>query len=173
MTLELVQTQTTTKPAKKSNKKVATPTVPTGARMRRKLEQQRTASYCVGGVALVLTALSLSHLAHGIVLVTGAEAWEAWAMSIGVDLSFVILELSLLFTATDVDREKVKGYVNAAIIGTLGFSAAFNAFAFSAQAQGPWLATIAACLGIAIPALIYALTRVCATLYLGYTARTS
>lgn len=172
MTLELVQP--TSKPAaKKTSKKIATPAVATGARMRRKLTQQRSASYWVGGIALVLTALSLSHLAHGIMLVTGASTWEAWAMAIGVDLSFVILELSMLFTATDADREKVKPYVNTAIVGTLVFSAAFNAFAFSAQAQGPWFSAIAAALGVAIPALIYALTRVCATLYLGYTARTS
>lgn len=155
------------------NGKKAAPSVATGARMRRKLQQQKMAACFVGGIALVLTALSLSHLAHGIVIVTNAESWEAWAMAIGVDLSFVILELSTLFTATEIDREKIKQYVNSAIVGTLVFSAAFNAFAFSALAEGTIMQIVAAALGIAIPALIYILTRVGATLYLGYTARTS
>jgi hypothetical protein len=39
-----------------------------------------------------------------------------------------------------------------------------NAFAFAAQTVNPWLMTAAVMLGIAIPALVYALTRVGAAL---------
>jgi hypothetical protein len=43
-------------------------------------------------VASTLTALSLTHLAHGISIVTAAPRWENWAMAIGIDLGFVALE---------------------------------------------------------------------------------
>jgi hypothetical protein len=46
----------------------------------RKLRRQAAAAVGVGGVACVLTALSLNHLARGISMVTGAAEWEpgAW-----------------------------------------------------------------------------------------------
>jgi hypothetical protein len=43
-----------------------------------------------------LTALSLSHLAHGVEIVTGSSTWESWAMAAGVDCGFITLELSQL-----------------------------------------------------------------------------
>jgi hypothetical protein len=35
----------------------------------------------LGGIAAVITALSLSHLAHGITIVTGADGWQPWALA--------------------------------------------------------------------------------------------
>jgi Domain of unknown function (DUF3387) len=52
-----------------------------------------------------------------------------------------------------------------AIVGTLGISAAMNGFAFGSHADG-LLIYRAAGLGLAVPALIYALTRVAATLWI-------
>jgi hypothetical protein len=60
----------------------------------RKLRRQAAAAAGVGGVACVLTALSLNHLARGIGMVTGAAEWEAWSMAAGIDLGFVSLELA-------------------------------------------------------------------------------
>jgi len=51
------------------------------------------------GRGLVLTALSLPHLAHGIELVTGAPAWESWLMAIGIDLGFLAPEIGQLCAA--------------------------------------------------------------------------
>jgi hypothetical protein len=45
-------------------------------------------------VTLVLLGLSLSHLAAGIALVTGAGPYDSWAMAIGIDLGFIALELA-------------------------------------------------------------------------------
>ena len=56
---------------------------------RRSQRRQQWSAVTVALVAVVLTALSLSHLAHGIELVTRAPAWEAWSMAIGIDLGFV------------------------------------------------------------------------------------
>ena len=59
-------------------------------------------------------------------------------------------------------------------MGTLAASAAINAFAFAAQNREPVHdGRAAVALGIAIPALIYALTRVGAALYIDCHARTA
>jgi hypothetical protein len=54
----------------------------------------------LGGVILVLLYLSLSHLAHGIVIVivTGSDPWEGTAMAIGLDLLIVALECAMVAT---------------------------------------------------------------------------
>jgi hypothetical protein len=118
----------------------------------------------------VLTALSRNHLATGIEIITHAAGWEAMALAVGVDLGFVALELSQLAIG-DKLRRQVGKYARPAIIGTLVGSAAMNAFAFAAQTVNPWMMAAAIALGIAIPALIYALTRVGAALYIDCHAR--
>jgi hypothetical protein len=132
----------------------------------RAMRRQGATAIGIGLVAVTLTALSLSHLAHGVALVTGAEAWEAWSMAVGIDLGFVALELSQLATVSDYVRRQVSRFARPAIVGTLAGSAAMNAFAFAAQAVNPWMMAAAITLGVAIPALIYALTRVGAGLWI-------
>jgi hypothetical protein len=92
-------------------------------------------------------------------------------MAIGIDLGFVALELSQLATVSDNVRRQVSRFARPAIVGTLAGSAAMNAFAFAAQAVNPWMMTAAITLGVAIPALIYALTRVGAGLWIDCHAR--
>jgi hypothetical protein len=152
--------------------KLKTPaTKPTRSRAAtRKLHRQAAAAVAVGGVACVLTALSLNHLAHGIGMVTGAAKWEAWSMAAGIDLGFVTLELAQLVVTTEAVRRAVRRYCQPAITGTLAGSAALNALAFAAQSAG-WMLAPAIAMGLAIPALVYALTRIGATLYLDCSAR--
>jgi hypothetical protein len=119
----------------------------------------------IGVVASTLTALSLTHLAHGISIVTAAPAWESWAMAIGIDLGFVALEGAQLASTSQRLQREVTKYTKPAIIGTLSGSAIMNAFAFSAQTSG-WMTGAAVVLGLAIPALIYALTRIGGAMYI-------
>lgn len=139
-------------------------------RMSRSLRRQTGAAMGVGLIAATLTALSLSHLAHGIAIVTASPSWEAWAMASGIDLGFVALELAQLTASTERVRRAVLHYTRIAIPGTLAGSAAMNAFAFAAQTTG-WMTAAAIVLGIAIPALVYALTRIGAALYIDCHAR--
>jgi hypothetical protein len=62
----------------------------TATRATRAMQRQAATAVGIGAVAVTLTALSLSHLAHGVALVTGAEklgrrgAWRSgltWASS--------------------------------------------------------------------------------------------
>ena len=133
----------------------ATPTLRLGSS-----RAQRRCSVAVLSVALVLTALSLSHLA-GTRLVTGCAPEPAWAMAIGIDLAFVSLEIAMLYAA---DRTRWEVARFAMIAGTLAVSGAMNALSFSEHAEGLILWP-AIGLGTAIPALVYALTRVGAGLW--------
>jgi hypothetical protein len=122
------------------------------------------AAGAVLAVALVLLGLSLSHLAAGIALVTGAGRADGWAMALGIDLGFVALELAVL-AASAAKRAVVSCYATPATIGTVAVSAAMNGFAFAAHADG-LLIYPAGALGLAIPALAYSLTRVAAVLWI-------
>jgi len=124
------------------------------------------AAGAVAAVAVVLTGLSLAHLAHGIALVTAAPALEAWAMAVGIDLGFIALELAQLCAASQAVRREVEKFSRPAIVGTLIVSATMNAFVFGSQATGVTVYPAAA-LGVAIPALIYALSRVAFGLSIG------
>lgn len=159
-------------PMKTSNVTPLTPARPTRAPARKpaakealrptiRLRRQRWAAAGAGAVTLILVTLSLSHLAHGIGLVTGAGAWERWAMAAGIDLGFVALEMSQLCAATEAVRRSVARYAAPAIIGTLAISAGLNALAFASQALAGSPAMYAAAgLGIVVPAMIYALSRI-------------
>jgi hypothetical protein len=83
-----------------------------------------------------VTALSLHHLADGIMLVTKAPAWEAWPEGTGIDLGFVSMELATIAATTDKLRKAIGRYTKPAIAGTLAGSAVMNAFAFGMQADG-------------------------------------
>ena len=54
------------------------------------------AANAVLAVVGILLALSPSHLAAGIALVTGAGPFDGWLMAIGIDLGFIALELAVL-----------------------------------------------------------------------------
>jgi hypothetical protein len=130
------------------------------------LRRQSGAAIAIGGVGVTLVTVSLNHLAHGIELVTSTPAWEAWTMAVGIDLGFVALETSQLATMGEKVRRHIARWARAAIIGTVIGSAAMNAFAFAAHTTTVWMTSAAVTLGIAIPALVYALMRVGAALYI-------
>jgi hypothetical protein len=118
----------------------------------------------LGAVILVLIGLSLSHLAHGVSIVTGCADWEAYAMAVGLDLLIVGLEVAMVVTAGTKAHRPVARFANPALIAAFTWSAGLNAFAFSAASAALWMAVTAASLGASIPALIYAGTRAWAAL---------
>ncbi len=134
-------------------------------RSTRQLRRQVIAGTGIGVVALTLVGLSLTHLASGIGLVTNAAALEAWALAIGLDVGFVALELAGIAAASDRMAATVARYARPAIVGTLAASALFNATAFASQARG-MLVYLAAALGVAVPALVFCLTKIAVALFL-------
>jgi hypothetical protein len=80
-------------------------------------------------------------------------------MAVGIDLGFIALEAAPLCATTQVAAKTIGRWSKPAIVGTLAASAVMNALAFTAQADG-LLVYPAAALGVAIPTLIYCLSRV-------------
>jgi hypothetical protein len=134
-------------------------------RYNKAVRRQTSVAVVAGLVAATLTALSLSHLAHGIHLMTECPTWESWAMAIGIDCGFITLELLLVTAVSEAVRKRVNKHARPAILGTLGGSALMNALAFAFQATG-YMVYPAAILGMVIPALIYLITRAATTAYL-------
>lgn len=127
--------------------------------------RQAIGASAIGMVALALTAVSLTHLSDGIMIVTGSSMAIAWATAIGVDLGFVTLELGQTLSKAST-AAKNKGWVDGTTIGLMIMSAAMNAFAFGMHAPNQWMMAAAIVFGISIPALIYAMTRVGAAMWL-------
>jgi hypothetical protein len=128
-------------------------------RAAKHLRRQTLTAGLLGGVAVALTALSLHDLAEGVRIVTHSATWQSYAMASGIDLGFISTELVML-TASDKSRKALAKLANPAIIGTLCGSAVMNAFAFAKDADGAIMTGAAIAMGIAIPALIYAFTRI-------------
>lgn len=136
----------------------ATVAKPTKSAVRAE-RNQRLATCGVSAVALTLTGLSLTHLTCGIAQVTNGSDFESAAMAVGIDLGFVALEVAQIVKLPDATARQVARFAKPAIVGTMLASAALNAFGFAHGAQGVMVYPAVA-LGCAIPALIYALTRV-------------
>lgn len=143
---------------------------PSNRNFQKKMKRQAMAGVAIGAVAVVLTGLSLDHLAHGIDIVTGTAGWHSWAMAVGIDVGFISMELAQLSAANDKVARQIVKFTKPAIVGTMIGSAAMNAFAFAAQTTG-YMVAPAVVLGLAIPAMIYALTRVGAALYIDCDGR--
>lgn len=130
------------------------------------IRAQRYSAGLLGGVAVVLMGLSLSHLAHGIELITSPSyAWESWAMGVGIDCGLVATEVATL-TAGQKVRQETRWYSIAMIAGTLVLSAAMNAYGFASQATTIPFQTAGVIFGVAVPAMVWTLTRQAAAHYL-------
>jgi hypothetical protein len=148
-----------------SNKKLPKNAKSPSRHFRRKMRRQLASAVGIGLVTLSLTALSLSHLASGIEIVTKAASWESWAMAVGFDLGFITMEMAQLNAATDKVAKAIGRFTKPAIVLTLGGSALMNAFSFAFHSSG-YMAYGAAAFGISIPTMIYCLTRIGAALYI-------
>jgi hypothetical protein len=146
-------------------------TVTRRSRANKAIRRQSLAAIGIGLVACTVTALSLHHLADGIMLVTKAPAWEAWSEGTGIDLGFISMELATIAATTDKLRKAISRYSKPAIAGTLAGSAVMNAFAFAMPADGYVSMAAGTLLSAAIPALVYCLTRIGAALYIDCHSR--
>jgi hypothetical protein len=124
------------------------------------MRRQSLSATGIGLAIIVLTTLSLSHLASGITIVTHSPAWQGWAVAIGIDCGFILMELARITTVADKVRRVVERYARPAIAGTLAGSAVMNAFAFASGAGTLQMRIAGSLMGCAIPALVYCLTRI-------------
>jgi F0F1-type ATP synthase assembly protein I len=148
--------------------------LPAAARAERKaankananeIKAQRVSAGLLGGVAAVLTGLSLSHLADGIALITHSTGWQPWAMAVGIDIGMAATELAAL-TAGPTVRAQTRWYSASMLAGTLGLSSAMNSFEFASRASSLPFEIAGVVFGIAVPAAVYALIRQATSHYL-------
>lgn len=176
MSVTLLQPQATEAPVEAQSQNRGTSKKKRKAPLQvRRFKRQVSAALFVGGVAASLTALSLSHLAHGIEAVTNSPTWESWAMAVGIDAGFVALEVANL-SITEKARKELETWTIWSIRATLLLSAALNAYAFGAGATGFRLdpmfqLSFALILGVTIPGLIFSLTHIGSRMVLGRPAR--
>jgi hypothetical protein len=108
---------------------------------------------------------SLSHLAHGITIVSGTGGWQSWALAVAIDLGMAASETAMITPGERVKKD-IKWYSASMIAGTLVLSAAMNAFAFAAQATTLPFEIAGVVFGVSVPAAIYVLLRQAAALFL-------
>lgn len=92
-----------------------------------RLRRQRLAAGASGAVAVILTGLSLTHLAHGVAVVTSAAPWECWAMAAGIDLGFLAAESAMLCAASEPVRRAVGRWAHPTVIASLALSGVLRA----------------------------------------------
>jgi hypothetical protein len=136
------------------------------AALKRRLSRQRYAAGAIGTVAVILTFLSLTHLAEGIELITHAPVWQCWALGIVIDVGFIVTKLATLCFSNEKLAKTNKLYADFIIWFTLSFSAGMNAFVFSAGAENLIFRIAACAFGFGIPAMIFAFTKLGAGLWI-------
>lgn len=171
-------TPATVKPRKASKAAKPPRLIPIATRKQREeqaaLGRQARSALFIFFVAISVAALSLSHQAFGIGMLTPRSAyWEWWAMAIGIDGSFMAVEIGQVTSVGEELLAKNKWLGRFIIIVTMAFSAALNALAFGAGANADsllWYPAVG--LGLALPGIIYGLTRYGTNMWLMAKQRT-
>lgn len=153
MNATVTQLKTTTPKTTKS---------PKASKATKRIRNERiVGGYFPIAVALVALTLSLTDIAHGVQIITsaGVPVWQAWALAISFECGYVALELGTLTQQNDKRRKAAARMARPMIILMMSGSACLNALVFSWDAQGYAMQAAAIVLGIAIPAMVYTLTK--------------
>jgi hypothetical protein len=150
--------------ASKPKAKVATTPKAHSSHWRKAMKRQSLTAWLISATIVVLTALSLSHLASGINIVTRSAQWQGWALAIGIDVGFILMELACITTVAEKVRKVVERYARPAIALTLVGSAVMNAFSFASDADSLAMQIAGSVMGCTVPGLIYCLTRIAAAM---------
>jgi hypothetical protein len=106
----------------------------------------------------LLLALSLQHLAFGVMAITGCGWLEGILLATGVDLGLVCTEAAMI-VANPAQAKTIRGYVWAMISATLALSAGLNAWAFAQHSSG--VMVYASCaFGFFVPLMVFGLSKV-------------
>ncbi len=100
---------------------------------------------------------SLLHIARGMVLMTEVDAWQDWAMAVGIEAAYIVAELAVVLAATDRTRRQVVRWAGPFTAVAMAVSALLNALAFAEHFTG-WAKAVPVLIGIMMPVAIYTLT---------------
>ncbi len=117
-----------------------------------------TAAAAPWGLAILLLAVSMPHLAGGFQTITRCGPLAGWLLAVAIDTAQVVAKLQLTMTKVFSVRTPAK-YTSAGIVaGTALMSMALNVLAFLAGATDRTGTVLAWVAGVMLPALILALS---------------
>ncbi len=108
-------------------------------------------------VTAALLSVRLSHIARGVCLITLVDAWQGWAMAVGIEAAYIVAELAVIFAATDKTRRQVARWAGPFTVVAMVMSALLNAFAFAEHVAGLAKA-VPMLIGVMMPVAINTLT---------------
>lgn len=127
------------------------------------------AAAIVGGSML---ALSLTHLTHGLSLITGDHVVLSFLLALGIDMGMVAFKVASVVASGRPVWEEIRAYNTTGLIACLTISGLLNVLSY---VQGKdvgsfeWLLSVA--LGVFIPGSVYCLSQVAAKLWLNGAKR--
>ena len=139
-------------PATDSLPKLSSKDASASATARR--NRQFFAGAFISTIAVVATAVSVTHLSHGIRFVTHCPQWEAWALAGVIDLGFVGFKACDIVGYTADARHANQTWGKWCILATVILSAILNALTFSNNVEGLTLKIGACALGCFVPCII-------------------
>lgn len=126
---------------------------------------QQIAAIGIAAIGLLITALSLSHLAHAVGTITAMPAWQAWSTAAAFDLLLIGLEGAQVI-ATGACKAALRRVGPWTIRGVLVGSAAMNSFAFGEHLAGSYWLIASTAIGIAIPCLMLVSSKAALALWM-------
>jgi hypothetical protein len=105
----------------------------------------------------LLLALSLKHLAFGVMAITGCGWLEGILLAAGIDLGLVCTEAAAI-VATKEQARQIRFYVWSMISATLALSAGLNAWAFAQHSQ-PDMTYASCAFGFFVPLMVFGLSK--------------
>lgn len=115
------------------------------------------------GLAILLLAVSMPHLASGFMTITHSGPLACWLLAIAIDASQVICKLQLTLSKDYTVGTAAKWTATGVIVTTSLLSMALNTLAFLAGATDKTGVVLAYTTGILLPLLIIALSYVGST----------
>src|SRR5262245_7541300 len=122
---------------------------------------RRSVAAGVGGVGVVLLALSVWHCTEALVVLTGSPALLAAMLAIGIDLGLVASELAAIIGQGE---RRARCWANAYVIAAIVLSAGLNALANGLHADEGYV-WLARGVGLVIPALVFILSKLTGLLW--------
>src|SRR5262245_47470520 len=145
----------------KPTPRTTSPTARRPATPRRFWTPRRTIAAGVGGVGVVLLALSVYHCAEALMVLTGSPIMLAAMLAIGIDLGLVASELAAIIGSND---RRARCWANAYVIAAIVLSAGLNELANGLHADEGYV-WLARGVGLGIPALVFILSKLTGLLW--------
>jgi len=121
----------------------------------------RIVALLLAGVGVVLLACSLTHLAHGVHMITGDNWVLAWCLAIGIDAGIIGLKLATVVGQRKPVWKEIGHTTNFFLVFALSLSAGLNVLSYTdIQLTDSQRFVASVVLGVFIPSFLWGLSQV-------------